>query len=285
MPAHPFTYRSGLDSGLTPGELRSAHWNHEIRGMRTELRALDIFDLCRLVGGRIQQAFFSHRTAALLLGMPLPWAMKNVNELDVAVAAPARAPHASGLRGHELEVQPGQIVTSRGILHTSAARTWCDLASILPLYDLVAAGDYLIQRQLPIATVRQLAECAEHFIGKRGMRSLREALGLLSDRSESPPESILRVIIHQGGLPTPKINHTLVDTETGRQLRPDFLFENEKVLLEYQGDYHRTKEQWRKDMTRRSRLEAAGWRVMELNWDDLDDPVELVARIRSLLYP
>ena len=36
-------------------------------------------------------------------------------------------------------------------------------------------------------------------------------------------------------------------------------------------------------MTRRSRLEAQGWYVMEINADDLGDPVELVARIRSVL--
>lgn len=41
--------------------------------------------------------------------------------------------------------------------------------------------------------------------------------------------------------------------------------------------------QWRKDMTRRSRFEAKGWFVMELNADDLDDPTELVERIRMAL--
>ncbi|MBU1589284.1 MAG: hypothetical protein KKH51_15270 [Actinobacteria bacterium] len=55
------------------------------------------------------------------------------------------------------------------------------------------------------------------------------------------------------------------------------------MILEYQGDYHRSMSQWRKDMTRRSRLEAQGWYVMEINADDLGDPVELVARIRSVL--
>ena len=88
---------------------------------------------------------------------------------------------------------------------------------------------------------------------------------------------------YRAGLPEPTINHTLVDTETGKHLRPDFLFAEAKVILEYQGDYHRSRSQWRRDMTRRSRLEAQGWYVMEINADDLGDPVELVARIRSVL--
>lgn len=36
-------------------------------------------------------------------------------------------------------------------------------------------------------------------------------------------------------------------------------------------------------MTRRSRLEAKGWYVMELNADDLKDPDELLMRIRLVL--
>jgi very-short-patch-repair endonuclease len=65
--------------------------------------------------------------------------------------------------------------------------------------------------------------------------------------------------------------------------RTDFILDEYKLVLEYQGDYHRsTKGQWRADMTRRSKLEAEGWRVMELNADDLKDPIELVTRMRKL---
>jgi very-short-patch-repair endonuclease len=36
-------------------------------------------------------------------------------------------------------------------------------------------------------------------------------------------------------------------------------------------------------MTRRSRLEAAGWTVIEINADDLRDPNELIDRIATTL--
>ena len=75
----------------------------------------------------------------------------------------------------------------------------------------------------------------------------------------------------------------LVDTETGKNVRTDFAYPLRKFALEYQGDYHRTRSQWRRDMTRRSRLETQGWYVMEINADDLKDPVELIARIRAAL--
>jgi very-short-patch-repair endonuclease len=63
-----------------------------------------------------------------------------------------------------------------------------------------------------------------------------------------------------------------------------FEFTEYRTLVEYQGDYHRlTKAQWRKDMTRRSRLEAAGWIVIELNADNLKNPADVVARITAAL--
>ena len=55
------------------------------------------------------------------------------------------------------------------------------------------------------------------------------------------------------------------------------------MLLEYQSDYHSDPENFRADMTRRARLEADGWFVMLINANDLRDPGELIARIRTVL--
>jgi len=94
----------------------------------------------------------------------------------------------------------------------------------------------------------------------------------------------MRVLLAWHGIPDPQINHVIVDTDAGKFLRTDFAIRQYRLLLEYQGDYHRLKVgQWRKDMTRRSRLQALGWVVMELNADDLRDPDELAARIRATI--
>lgn len=230
-----------------------------------------------------QHAFFSHSTAALLWGAPLPWNLERSTLLHVAVCNPLPRLHSRGLAGHQLDLSPAVLDTRDGLTVTSPARTWCDLATQLTLDDLVAVGDYFINRELPFSDRATLAAMLDLSIGKRGVRRLREALPLLSDRAESRPESKLRVVIVRAGLPTPEINHTLVDSEAGTRVRPDFMFRKEKVILEYQGDYHRTAAQWRRDMTRRSRLEAQGWRVMELNADDLKNPEELAQRIAALL--
>lgn len=232
---------------------------------------------------RLPGTFFSHTTAALLLGAPLPLEHKVAANVHVSVAAPASSPHARGVVGHRLAVAERDIIERGGLRLTSAARTWCDLAAVLDLDDLVAAGDYLIHHDAPLTSRAEMQKALDRMPRARGVRRAREALPLLDNRPESPQESKLRLIILRAGLPEPVINHELVDTETGKHVRPDFRFRKYKLILEYQGDYHRTKKQWRKDMTRRSRLEAQGWYVMELNVDDLGDPAELATRIRQAL--
>lgn len=100
------------------------------------------------------------------------------------------------------------------------------------------------------------------------------------DRSESRPESRLRVCCLRAGLPAPSVNHELVDLVTGRGVRLDLAWPDLRFAVEYQGDGHRTVAQWRRDMTRRENLRLAGWRILELNADDLREVPELIRRIR-----
>jgi very-short-patch-repair endonuclease len=287
LDSEPFRNRDGVAHGITLKRLRGQDLDRAVWGVRRIPRPgeIEFLERCRSFAVRMPSgAFFSHSTAALLLGVPLPYRLERENRLHIGLPTPVRAPHASGIIGHRLDLSPDHLVATRGLVHTSPARTWCDLASLLNLYELVAAGDFLAHWKLPSATVPDLRRTSRSFVGRRGMATIREALPLLNNRSESPPESVLRVILAQAGLPSPRINHEIVLTEDGSVVRTDLAFDKKRVLIEYQGDYHRKKtDQWRKDMTRRSRLEAQGWIVIELNANDLKDPNELVARIRLFL--
>jgi very-short-patch-repair endonuclease len=228
-------------------------------------------------------AFISHSTAALLYGIPLPPSHGREDRLHIAVPAPARAPHARGILGHALEIEADEIVPwDSGITVTTPVRTWLDLGSRLPLLDLVAAGDFIVNQQHPLATLEDLAAGYRARKSRRGKGTLLRAFSHLDARSESPQESRLRTIIQLAGLPSPQVNSSFT-TSSGRFLaRCDLYIAEFRLIIEYQGDYHRDKTQWRKDMTRRSQLEATGRRVMEINADDLRSPSELVGRIRKL---
>lgn len=275
--------REARTAGVTDKRLRSADLDRRVHGVRAPRDSLaDLERRCLAFAVRLSpDAFVSHATAARLLGIPLPGRLETLDAVHVSVAAPARAPHASGLIGHSRHVAPGDVMTlSSGLRISAPARLWCELAPSLDLLDLVAATDHLIHRRRPLVSPARLGERLE--LGDRlaQSRRLREALTLSDDRSESRPESRLRVCCLRAGLPVSSVNHELVDLVTGRGVRLDLAWPELKFAVEYQGDGHRTVAQWRRDMTRRENLRLAGWRILELNADDLRDVPDLIRRIR-----
>jgi hypothetical protein len=230
-------------------------------------------------------AHFCGITSAVLLGVPLPARYERSLLLHVAVPPPHRAPTGRGVRGHTVTVAPDDIGTWRGLRICSPELTWCQLGPLLPLSDLVAAGDYLLHadRNKPALSSRaRLADAVVEYAGRRGFRGLRAALELLDAASESPQESRLRVIILQGGIPGVVANLPIT-TSGGFRYRADLAFPESKVIVEYQSGFHDSPAAVRADMTRVSRLEADGWRVILVNKDDLDDPQELLQRIRRVV--
>jgi hypothetical protein len=277
-----FRVASAAVEGVTRKRLRSSDLDARVHGVRAPAGSLEsLAGRCRAFAARLPPgAFFSHSTAARLLGAPLPWRLERIEAVHVSVAAPRRAPHATGVIGHSRYVAPGDVIEGPGGLRVSSpTRMWCEMASDLDLPDLVAVADFLIHRRRRLATAAQLQ--ARLALGDRVTRSRRlvAALELSDDRSESRPESRLRVCCVRAGLPTPAVNHELVDTVTGRGVRLDLAWPQQGFAIEYQGDGHRTAAQWRRDMTRRENLRLAGWTILELNADDLRNVDELVRRI------
>lgn len=283
----PFAVRDALASGIPASRLRARDLNPVYWGTRaSQPSMLSLRQTCATLQSRLpENAHFSHSTVALLLGAPLPRWLERSPLLHLTVPSPHRALHAAGIVGHKLQLADADTTVRDGIRTTTAARTWCDLATMLKLAELVAVGDYLIHWRMPLTTEADLRRSVVTHRGRRGRVLLRTAIELLSAEAESPQESILRVILVQGGLPLPQINRSLVEADGTVFARLDLRYSREKVAIEYQGDYHRTsKDQWRKDMSRRARLEAKGWYVIELNADDLREPEKLVALIRSILF-
>lgn len=280
-----FTNATAHELGVSPKRLRTGDLDDRIHGVRAPAGSLDDFAArCRAFAARLApDVFFSHSTAARLLGAPLPARLERMQRLHVSVEAPARAPHARGLIGHSRRVLPGDVVVTGGIRTSSATRMWCEMASVLDIPDLVAVADYVIHHRRRLTSVAELGErlTADDRISRS--RRLRVALSLTDERAESRPESRLRVICVNAGLAHPEVNHEVADPVTGRGRRLDLAWPDLTFAIEYQGDHHRSREQWRADMTRRENLRMAGWTILELNADDLVDTAALLVRVRSAL--
>jgi very-short-patch-repair endonuclease len=281
-----FSYREGIDAGLGHGRLRGRDLQRPFFGTRHPGRGeLPLEQRCLALQSRIpDHAFFCGVTAAALFGMPLPYRPSEATDLHVGAPAPTRALHAEGIRGHKLGIRPEEVQVSGGLRITTPARTWCDLAPALTLPELVSAGDFLLRRASPLARKEQLAECVRHHPGRRGRPALRLALDLVDERAESPAESVLRLILISAGFTGVVPNHVVRDRGGRFLARVDLAFPEQRVAIEYEGDYHRTqRDRWRTDMIRIRRLEAAGWRVLRVNADDLRDPTHLLLELAATL--
>lgn len=240
--------------------------------------------------------FFSHSTAARLNGVPLPSALEADGRLHVSVLGDAPMPRIRRAIGHRLDAARARVITAGGVRVTDAATTWCELAAMLSLDDLVAAGDHMLTAsastggRVATATIATLTAAAELHRGSPGAARMREALTLLRVGALSRRESLLRIRMLRHGLPEPQLNHPVPECRhDGHVPHVDFAFPEYRIAIEYEGDHHRTPEQFRRDVRRYERLQDAGWIVIRATADDVpDDPaapraVELVGRIELRL--
>lgn len=280
----PFASKDARAAGFGPKRLRGSDLQQPFHGIRIPgTSEPDLLLLCLACTRRLPDyAFFCGPTSARLLGVPLPSRLELGHSLHVAVPTPCPPPSGRGISGHTVTAADADTVLFQSLRISSPERTWFDLGAILNLRELVAASDFMINWRAPLTSRPKLAAAFARYSGRRGRRMLRRALDLMNDRAESPPESHTRVILAEAQIEGIAVNYPIT-TSGGFRYRADLALPEYRVLLEYQGDYHRDAQQFRADMTRRGRLEADGWYVFLVNAADLHDPEELVARLRRVL--
>jgi hypothetical protein len=272
--------------------LRAADVDRPYRGVRSV--GLDLgstLDRCRAYEPQLRRGqVFSHATAALLYRMPLPRALEGAAVLHVSVLDDQNRPRGRGIVGHRLAHGKVTAREHRGLPVSDVVSTWCQLASVLAVDDLVAVGDFIVSgrvvagaaREPPLATIEELAGGLRQWVGRRGARRLAAAIDFVRCGVDSRPESLLRMLLIRAGLPEPAINLAAFDARGGRLGRPDLSYPTLLIAFEYEGDHHRSDPNtFRYDIFRHELFEDAGWRVFRVTWDDLRvDPEGFLRRAR-----
>jgi very-short-patch-repair endonuclease len=126
---------------------------------------------------------------------------------------------------------------------------------------------------------------ADFLKGRRdhGIARARQALRLADPRSESIPESELRVWLTVAGL-EPDLQVPVVDERRAFVGRLDLAFPAQKLAVEYDGDWHRDGDQPQRDEARRQAIRALGWRFVIVTKAELyETPKAVVASVRAAL--
>lgn len=228
-------------------------------------------------------AVFSHTTAAALLGAPLGLVAAAHSELHVTVPGPVRSPRVNGITAHQRRAF-GTVLHGR-VRVIAPADAWCDLGEFLAEHDVIAVGDFFVtgnayEKVLPQCTVDDLRAAVVRRRGTAGVRVCARAVGRVAEGPLSRPESFLRLLLVDAGVPAPRVNFSATDHRGSFIAMPDLAWPEVKVALEYEGDHHRGVRQFRDDIRRVEKLVDHGWLVIKVSADDVfDRPRELVDRV------
>lgn len=237
-----------------------------------------------------QTLFYTGRTAAALWNLPAPTLAPrgtidhtsdavSVGGLDVATFQSGARLRTAGFNLSRLRPGCANVIERYGVRSTSPASTWAQLAPRLTRDEAVALGDAVIREARipgtsrlerdPHATLADL-EALASAPRRRGSKSLRDILPLLSPHAASPPESHLRLRISDWGLPAPEVDYD-VYSESGLLLGcSELAWPAYGIAAEYEGSHHRVEtHQWNRDIAKYHDYAAAGWEVIRVTADAL----------------
>jgi hypothetical protein len=225
-------------------------------------------------------AVVSHLTAATMWELAVPMTQDDGRvHLTVSTGSAVRARSDRSI--HRTPLAPEEITAHHGVPITTPARTWRDLAAVLERPALLAVTDQLLVKR---CTREDLQGQLELRPSGRGAARARDVLPLGDRRAESPMESWSRWLFHEAGLPAPDLQRDLHDPDGWFIGRADFVWWEQKVLVEFDGDHHRDRKTFVDDVRRQNALVAAGWTILRFTSADvLGRPAYVVATIRAAL--
>lgn len=222
---------------------------------------------------------FSHVTAAVLFGMPVPHRLRE-EALHVSVPSGDQPPRRAGVVGHRGMAAVRQLDRLPVITPETA---WLQLATVLTLDELIVAGDFLVRRKRPLSSLAALHAAVQLAPRMRGVALARTALSDVRAGTDSPPESWLRLVLVRAELPEPTIRFT-VHHEGAFVGTPDLAYVEQRIAIEYEGEHHRLDPNtYEDDIYRREMFARAGWRVYLVTKDRLAKPHVVVAQVEELL--
>ncbi|MEF2978987.1 endonuclease domain-containing protein [Subtercola sp. YIM 133946] len=269
--------------------------NHELvrpfHGVRAEAHAL-VSPIAAFAPRLRADEWFSHESAARLWRVPLPEYEHPTDVVHVTIAAPGAASRARGVCGHQATHAHAHVVRRFGLACSDPADTWLGLAAHTDLAELVVAGDHFVLEPevldpldlRPYVGLDHLRARTREFHGP-GKARASAALELIRPGAESRPETLLRLLVQDARLPEPEVNPVIADGSGRRIGRADLVFRQFRVIVEYDGDQHRTdKQQYRRDVVRWQRFARNRWDVLRFHDVDLfGRPARTVAQIAEAL--
>lgn len=277
----PFTRAAALAAGITDRQLGSPRFNRLHASVYVDaavpLTPVLHAEAALLSFARGSRA--SHATAARVWRLPVP----ALPDEHVTVVRRRDRRTRDGIVCHCAPDSTGDVVrVVDGVPVSSPEQVLVELATQLPLVELVVVGDHMVRRGL-VRPDRLRAHCAA--ARGAGAAQARAAVAFVRERVDSPMESRLRMLIVLAGLPEPQVNITYGDAEGLAFRRYDLSWPEVRLIVEYDGRHHIERvEQWESDLARREEIDDNEWRIIVVIAKGIYvTPGDTVAKLHRLL--
>lgn len=288
-----FSVREGKAMGLTEGTMRGKKYISPFPGVRVHrdessqsLKPAErtLRDAQNYLPRMKDNHIFSHTTALMIYGCPI----FSSSDLHVSVPSTSWAPSCKGVVGHRYKTQLVEVGVFNGLPVVAPHTALLQSALFLPLKELVVAIDHLVCPSYGDSGALVEPQALQQYCvstSTRGVRRAREAIGLSRVGAESRMETLLRLILAKHGLSDLFELQVEVHDRRGFIGRFDLVCRELKLILEYDGEQHRTeRQQYIKDLLRLERVRDAGWRVLRFHYEQvLWEPDLIVQKVRAAM--
>jgi very-short-patch-repair endonuclease len=274
----PFTIAEARSMGVTRRQLRGRRYRPLGSGIYGWAGLEESQELSlRAVARRLPRgAAFSGRTAAWLHGLDLP----PCDPIEVTIPDPTGAGRRAGTRVCRAALSKDEIEPRHGLPTTTALRTVIDLGGRKTLVEGVVAADLALHAGL--VTIAELETYVVEHRGSKGIARLRRVVRLAEPKAESAMETRLRVLLALARLPRPEVQVSIHDSHGRFVGRPDMLYRDQRLAIEYDGGNHR--ERLVDDNRRQNGLVEAGYRLLRFTAADVyGAPESIVMQVRHQL--
>ncbi|MDR7161190.1 hypothetical protein [Arthrobacter sp. BE255] len=232
----------------------------------------------------------TYQSGARIWALGIPPGLEEDWRIHIARGRSDGKPRRRNVVGHRLSFQPGEVVMHDGVRVTSPARTWLDLASLLTVDELIAAGDSVVvahgpdfpRPKNPLATIDDLRRMIAAHPGMRGMKTARLAIDEIRIGADSPQETRMRLSLARTSLGEPLLNHVIRNSWGQPAVWPDAAYPDHRIVLQYDGSHHSDPRQIRLDEMRRVTTERLGWTEIRVFKEDLEgDKPFVLEKVRA----
>jgi very-short-patch-repair endonuclease len=269
---------AGFDQAAIKRWLRAGRLQRLHRGVfhvTSACAAPRAVEMGALLACGLDRSVVSHRSAARLWGLTVD--RPALIEVTVTGRNPGRKSGIAIYRVPVLDRRDMRLVD--GVPTTAPPRTLLDLAAVLSFDDLEVA--YAEARCRRLVQHRDLSALLVRTRGRHGLKALRRLLKFEREHGlcRSQAEREFLTLVQAAELPSPKSN-TRVDG-----FEVDFLWPDQKLIVEVDGyAFHADRHAFERDRVRDASLNALGYVVMRVTWQQLVSRREaVIARVAKAL--